>query len=430
MNRYRIRGIYYIDSRYDSLMGPADIYIDRTISFTGDKGDYKDIDGRGMVLMPGFIQLHVHLCQHLYKGMAEDMPLFDWLEKHILPYEMNLTRNHLAVSARSALFEMISSGTTAFLDMGTFDNQDVLFEEIERSGITGFTGNVLMDRKIGDFYNDLNDYSKYSGDMAAMSRDYNHAEYVLCPRFLPGITREGADEIRKLSEEYNLIIHTHASETAREVEFSRELYGMGNIEAMQEMGVLGPNTVIAHVIHITEKEQEILRDTHTNIVHCPSANMKLGSGIAEIDKMTGMGINTGLGSDGAPCNNNNSQIMEMRLAGLLQKVRYGPYKMNARKIFKMATVNGAKALGLESVGLIEEGYGADVLMMDMTGLHLSDMRANPFASIIYSSYPGDIKWVFAKGIPLKSNGSITVYNENDILAERQRALKDLFPDRF
>ncbi len=433
MNNYCIKNVKYIDYRFDTIQGPVDIYIHKgRISFKNNKSvKYKKINANNYLLIPGFIQLHVHLCQFLYKGIAEDVSLFDWLQNYILPYEFSLTEEQLKLSSELALYELIDSGTTTFLDMGTFFNQEAIFSSIKKSKLTGFSGNVLMDRKIGKFANDLNSYIDYSEDLIKSFHRKNNNHYVLCPRFLPGITKKAIKRLLKLQEKYDLIIHTHASETYDEIEFSKKIFNKGNIQAMYELGMLSEKTIIAHAIHINNKEINILKKTKSNIAHCPSANMKLGSGIAKIDYMNNKGINIGIGSDGAPCNNNNNQLVEMRLAGLLQKVKYGSDKLKAKEIFKMATINGAKALGIDSItGSIEEGKHADLILIKNDSIHKSLFEINPFNSIVYSADRNDIDYVFSKGYLVKENGKVNILNKNDLMKKRKEYLKFLFPDRF
>lgn len=425
------KNVSYFDYRHDRLNKPIDIsIIDGRLSFNKVKCN-ETIDASDYVMIPSFAQLHVHLCQHLYKGIAEDVSLFKWLEDYILPYEMNLDHDTLKLSAQLALYELIDTGTTAIMDMGTFNNQEALFEAIMESGIRAYSGNVLMDRKIGKFSNDLKSYISYSEEMIkAFHQSDGDIRFVLCPRFLPGITDNGAKAIKDLQEKYNLIIHIHASETQEEIKFTRETYNAGNIEVMNTMKILNKDTVIAHGIYLTDNEMELLKTSKAYIAHCPSANMKLGSGIAQIAKMINNGIHVGLGTDGAPCNNNNNQLLEMRISGLLQKVKFGSEKMKANEVLKMATYNGFQAMHFDDSGIIEHGKSADILLIRNGGIHKSLYEINPAANLIYSSYANDIEWVLSKGKVLKRNGNVTVFDNEELEEKRKHFLKNLFPDRF
>ena len=425
------KNVSYFDYRHDKLNRPIDIsIIDGKLSFEKEECA-ETIDASDYVMIPSFAQLHVHLCQHLYKGIAEDVSLFKWLEDYILPYEMNLDHDTLKLSAQLALYELIDTGTTAIMDMGTFNNQEALFESIIKSGIRAYSGNVLMDRKIGRFSNDLKSYISYTEEMIKTFHQKNgNIKFALCPRFLPGITDNAIKAIKDLQEKHNLIIHTHAAETIEEIEFTRKTYNADNIEVMHTMQILGENTIIAHGVHLTDNEMKLLKESRAYIAHCPSANMKLGSGISPIDKMINNGINIGLGSDGAPCNNNNNQLFEMRIAGLLQKVKFGSEKMKANEIMKIATYNGFQAMHFNDSGIIEHGKSADILLIKRGGIHKSLYEINPAAALVYSTYVNDIKWVLSQGKVLKRNGNVIVFDNEALEEKRKYFLKDLFPDRF
>ncbi|MDD3803931.1 MAG: amidohydrolase family protein [bacterium] len=427
-----LRNVIYFDYRSEGLKRIKEIFVvNGRFTFKRQNASLKTIDCADYVMTPSFAQIHTHLCQHLYKGLAEDLPLFDWLKKRVLPYEKNLTKDVLRLSCRMALHELIDSGTTVILDMGTFANQEVILEEIEKSGVTGYSGNILLDRRVGKWCNDLDSYIDYSEDMIKFAKSQKRANYALNPRFFPGLTKRGIKKMLLLRDKYDLIIHTHASETKQENTFAFKEYKKSNIQAMNEAGMLSKKTVIAHCIHLDETDFKLLQSFESTVCHCPSSNMKLGSGIAEIDKMNKMKINVGLGSDGAPCNNNMSQLMEMRLCGLLQKVRRGPKSMKAEMIFKMATFNGLKALSLErEMGSIEEGKRADFLLIKKESVHSAPFEANPFSSLVYSAYPSDIEYVFAEGRALKEKGRVKVYDLEELLDEKKKLLKNLLLDRL
>lgn len=431
---YKLINVSYIDARFDSVQRLDALYIvnGKIASDPGGRPNFVELDCSNYLLMPGFVQTHVHLCQHLMKGIAEDVPLFEWLQEYILPYEMSHTEKSISLSARLALNELINGGTTTILDMGTFTNQEALFNEMAKSGIRAYSGNVLMDRKIGRYSNKLDDYIQEAEEWAVhYNNEENGPVFVLCPRFIPGMTVKGIRAIRRMQQKHNLLIHTHASETLNELEFSRKHFNMGNIEYMDKQGILNDRTVIAHAIHISAGELRLLKRRSASVAHCPSANMKLGSGIARISEMIERGINVTLGTDGAPCNNNHSQLTEMRHAGLLQKVKFGPASMKAREIFAMATISGALALGIGTLtGTIEEGKYADLIMMDITNPDMSTIQRNPFNAIVYSASSSDIKYVFAKGAMLKENGKNNIYESDSLLEERNDYLEHFLFNRF
>lgn len=431
---YCLENVRYIDAMHDETIYRDRIYIvDGKLRFSEEHGrDYTILNCSNHLMIPSFIQTHVHLCQHLMKGMAEDVPLFEWLGKYILPYETSHTDETMNISARLALFELINSGTTTILDMGTFSHQENIFKELKASSVRGYSGSVIMDREVGGVSNDLQSYIHDAVQYNKKYHDINNGPvFVLCPRFVPGMTEQGMSEVRKLQKDYDMLIHTHASETMDELKYSMEHFGKGNIELMRDADILNKRTVIAHVIHVSQEEKNLLAEHGAHVAHCPSANMKLGSGIADIAEMVDMGINVTLGSDGAPCNNNHSQLMEMRLAGLMQKVKHGPDRMKARDLFAMATINGAKALGIDDeTGTIDEGKWADISLIALDKPSISTVYRNPFNSIIYSASDSDIAYVFSKGVMLKESGNNIVYDRGQLINERDRVLKDFLFDRF
>ncbi|MGE3062754.1 MAG: amidohydrolase family protein [bacterium] len=428
----KLENVSYIDYRSDKIVKAKSILIeDGRIKFNSKKEAAKKIDCGNYIMTPSFVQIHTHICQHLYKGMAEDLSLFEWLKKHILPYEHKLTKDAIRLSCRMALYELIESGTTVILDMGTFRFQEIIMEEIEKSGITGFSGNILLDRRVGKWSNSLDSYLDYTKEMIKAANKQKKSHYALCPRFFPGITKRGINKILALKEEHGLILHTHASETREENLFAAKHYGKSNIKAMSDAGMLSDKTVIAHCIHLNDEDYELLKLSRSTVCHCPSSNMKLGSGIADIERMNKMKINTGLGSDGAPCNNNMNQLMEMRLCGLLQKVKNTSKSMTASSIFKMATYNGLKPLSLDrEMGTIEDNKKADFILFRRESVHASPFDVNPFSSIIYSMYPSDIEYVFSSGKMLKEKGRVLCYDREKLLEDKRKFLKDLLFDRL
>jgi len=427
-----LENVTYLDYRGKTVLNRKYIQIkEGKLSFGRAVKNSRTLNCADYIMIPSFVQSHTHLCQHLYKGLAEDVSLFDWLKKHILPYEASLTEESIRLSCRMALYELMDSGTTVILDMGTFAHQNAVLEEIEKSGITGFSGNILLDRRVGRWSNDLDSYIDYSREIISGIKKSSRAKYALCPRFFPGITKRGISKILKLKDEYDLVLHTHATETEKENEFAFKNYKGSNIEGMNEMKMLSEKTVIAHCVHLKENDFKILKESRSTVCHCPSSNMKLGSGIADIERMQRMKINTCLGSDGAPCNNNMNQLIEMRLCGLLQKVKNNSKSMNAQNVFKMATFNGLPPLEMEKTnGTIEDGKNADFLLIKKNSVHSSPFDANPFSSIVYSIYPSDIEYVFSNGKMLKERGRVLVYDEKDLIEKKKRWLKDFLSHRF
>jgi len=224
------------------------------------------------------------------------------------------------------------------------------------------------------------------------------------------------------------LYHTHSSENKSEIETVRRMTGMENIEYFKSIGVLSNRTVLAHGIHVNEKETAILKEKDVRILHCPSSNLKLGSGIANIPNFLDKGISVSLGADGPPCNNNLSMFTEMRLAALIQKPIHGPTSMNAKTVFRLSTIGGAEALHLENqIGSIEIGKKADLALLDLNGSDKSllDNDLNVYSDIVYASSKSDVKNVMIEGKWVVKNGLSTVYDEEEIVRNGKESLNSL-----
>lgn len=363
-------------------------------------------------LIPGFVQTHIHLCQTLFRGLADDLELLDWLKFRIFPYENCHNPQSLSLSARIGIHELLTSGTTTILDMGTLRHQEVIFEELIASGIRAIAGQCMIDE------NDLLDSFKLSY-MENISRSYEMAsafhnaakgrvKYGFAPRFVLSCSEKLLKETYHMLEDFEgSLFHTHSSENRGEVEEVRRKTGMENIEYFNHIGILGNSTVLAHCIHLNENEIKLLRDTSTRVAHCPSSNLKLGSGIAGIPRMLKENICVSIGADGAPCNNNLNMFNEMRLSALIQKPFHGPTAMDALTVFRLATIEGARALKLDNeVGSIETGKKADFVLLDleMPQQTLLEDKGNVYSNIVYSAGRDNVKQVYVDGQCLVENG--------------------------
>ncbi len=406
--------------------------IDRTENF--NKSEFEKVyDFSDLVLIPGFIQTHVHLCQTLFRGLADDLELLDWLQKHIFPYELSHSENSLALSARLGIYELQTGGTTTILDMGTMNHQQVVFNELINSGMRAFAGKCMIDEN--DLLPQFKEDTKTSIEESyRFAKEFHNAEngrikYAFAPRFVLSCSEELLIETAEMQKDFDgSLYHTHSSENKGEIEAVRKKTGMENIEYFDSIGILGERTVLAHGIHVNEKEIEILKQTGTRISHCPSANLKLASGTANIPRYLDEGISVSLGADGPPCNNNLSMFTEMRLASLIQKPLHGPTVMDAKTVFRLATIEGAKALGIEKeVGSVETGKKADLVAIDLNNPEqpLIIDENNIYSSIIYSSSPAHVKEVFIDGRQVVSGGESLIYDKNEIYSDGRKELSAL-----
>ncbi|MBT8387458.1 MAG: amidohydrolase family protein, partial [Ignavibacteria bacterium] len=315
-----------------------------------EKIDLNDYDGEvcnfpELTLVPGFVQTHVHLCQALFRGLVDDLLLLDWLQKKIFPFENAHNEKSLSASAKLGMNELLLGGTTTILDMGTLRYQQVVFEELINSGMRAFSGKCLIDENElytvfkGETKNEINETQKLAQKFHGSNG--NKIFYGFAPRFVLSCSEELLKETKEMMKDFpGSLYHTHASENKTEVEEVRKRFSKGNVEYFDTIGVLDDHTVLAHCVHLNDNEKSILKQRQIKVAHCPSANLKLGSGIAPIPDYLNKGISVSLGADGAPCNNNMSIFTEMRHAALIQKPIYGPQVMDARTVFGLATIEG------------------------------------------------------------------------------------------
>ena len=397
----------------------------------------KVIDARGLTILPGFVQAHIHLCQTLFRNQADDLELMDWLAKRIWVMEAAHDEETLNTSALLGIHELLSSGTTCILDMGTVRHTEAVFDAVKTSGIRANVGKCLMDhpkrtppglrepthvalREAKDLY------SKWNGAEGGRIR----ASYA--PRFVISCTEELMREVARLSSEQCAVVHTHASESRKEIEMVRKFAGCANVEYLRRLGLTTDQLVLAHGIWLDKRELEILRKSGTSVVHCPSSNMKLASGFAQVPEMRKLGINVALGADGAPCNNNLNAFQEMRLAALIHKPRGGPRTMRAREVLDMATRDGARALKwFDEIGSIEKGKKADLVAIDLmcpentlpapaAAARHPDLDAIA-SSIVYSSQPSHVRWTMVEGRLVYRGGIVRTIDTAQLMARVYRA---------
>ncbi len=336
------------------------------------------IDARGGYLLPGFIQTHVHLCQTLFRGFADDMPLLDWLRQRVWPMEAAHTPSTLRASVRLAAAELLRTGTTSVLTMETVHDTDVVFETLAALGLRATVGKCMMDsdREVPPR---LQERTRASIDESLALKQRWHGaangrlRAAFAPRFAVSCSRDLLEAVASLAASEQALVHTHASENQDEVEVVRRLSGgFSNLEYLADTGLATSRLCTAHCVWVTDAEQALLAERDVKVMHCPGSNLKLGSGIAPVTEMRARGISVSLGADGAACNNRLDMFDEMRLAATLQAMRKGPGSLPARDVVWMATREGARAIGLEAeVGSIEVGKRADLILIDRDRPHLT-----------------------------------------------------------
>lgn len=390
------------------------------------------IDAGGKVLLPGFVQTHIHLCQTLFRGRADDLSLIEWLKEKIWPLEAAHSEDSVYYSAMLGIGELIRSGTTTILDMETVHYTESAFQAIKESGIRALSGKVMMDHGTEVPVALQENTQKSLQDSVDLLEKWHGAEngriqYAFCPRFVVSCTEELLVGVRDLSAEYNVMVHTHASENLGEIAMVEAERGMRNIVYLDHIGLAKPNLILAHSIWLDDEEKRIIRERGVKVTHCPGSNMKLASGIAEIPLLLEQGIDVGIGADGAPCNNNLDMFQEMRLTAYMQKVKHGPTIMNAKTVLRMATMGGAKVLGLENeIGSVEIGKLADLQLLDLEDFHVyPSFDADWYSRVVYAATRGDVDTVLIDGQIVMENKIVKTVDKKVVLKEADRSLRKL-----
>lgn len=378
------------------------------------------IDARGCVLLPGFVQTHIHLCQTLFRGAADDLSLIEWLTKRIWPMEAAHTAESIYASARLGIAELIRGGTTCALTMETVHHTGAVFAAVEESVFRATVGKCMMD-KGDDLPSGLREQTEASiaESLALLDRWHGRAEgrirYCFAPRFAVSCTRELLERVARLSRERGVMVHTHASENKDEITMVERETGRRNIEYLNDVGLAAPNVMLAHCVHLNSREMEVLRQTGTHVAHCPSSNLKLGSGFAPVLEMLDQGISVSLGADGAPCNNRVDMFTEMRTAALIQKALHGAEALPALRVLRMATIDGARALGLGGeIGSIETGKRADLTLVSVNRPHMTP-HPDPVSTIVYAAEASDVETVLIDGRVVMRARELTTLDEQAVI---------------
>lgn len=398
----------------------------RIAEFRPPGSDHSDceeiIDCSNRWVMPSFVQTHTHLVQTLFRGLADDLELLDWLSTRIWPMEAAHDPESVYWSARLGITELLLGGTGAILDMATVHHTDSVFEAARESGIRAHIGQAMMDRPNGSGLSMPTDaLLTTSCDLADRWHQKGRLHYAYAPRFVPSCTEDLLKATVQEARQRRCLLHTHASENLDEVAHVRELTGMDNVAYLHDIGLSGPDVVLAHCIHLTDAEQQILAQTQTTVAHCPGSNMKLGSGIAPIPELMSKGVRCTIGADGAPCNNRLDIFAEMRLAALMQKPRLGAQFMPAHQVLDMATRHGASALGLPS-GSLEIGKDADLVLINPQKVHAWG-GGEPASALVYAMTPACIERVWIQGDLLVENGSVIGWSTEETIEGCQRSLR-------
>lgn len=388
-------------------------------------GGARVIDARDRIVLPGFVMAHVHLCQALMRGLADDLPLLAWLRERIWPLEAAHDERSLRASAELGLVELLGAGTTTILDLGSVHDYDVVFDACVRAGIRVCGGKSLMDTGRGvpkRLRESTRDSIRSAEQLEALwsAHPSGRAHHVWIPRFIlscsEALVRQAIERGRAPGRRF----HTHASEHPGERAAVRQIHGADDVDVLRRWGMAGPWASIAHGVQLTPRQMRRLGADGTRVVHCPSANLKLGSGVAKVAALRAAGVVVGLGPDGAPCNNNLDPWLEMRHAALLSSWVAGPGALPARDVLRLATIDGARTLGLdEEVGSVEAGKAADLVVVRRSGAHAAP-ALDPIATLVYGAQSRDVEHVLVGGRFVVRSGELLTLDSESVVASARR----------
>jgi 5-methylthioadenosine/S-adenosylhomocysteine deaminase len=381
--------------------------------------DDEVVDLRGRWLLPGFVQTHVHLVQTLFRGLADDLALLDWLRGRIWPLERAHDVDSVYASARLGIHELLTGGTTAILDMATVHHTDAVFEAATEAGLRLWCGKAMMDRDNEAGLGETTEVSlRSAADLADRWHGRGLSHYAFAPRFVPSCTDTLLAEAAKEARRRGCRLHTHASENRDEVALVRELTGMDNVLHLHRLDFTGPDVVLAHCIHLGDEEEATLAHTRTRVAHCPSSNLKLASGLCRVPELLARGVHVSLGADGAPCNNRLDAFAEMRLAALIQGPRLGAGALPAPVVLRMATAHGAQALGFPG-GEIAVGKVADLVVLDPSRVWSGgDERA----AVVYTLDPRAVTQTWVAGRKVAEDGRVLAWDGGETVRLAEAAL--------
>lgn len=366
------------------------------------------------LLIPGLVNLHTHAAMSLLRGVADDLPLKEWLDKHIWPAEAKHADEQFVYDGSLiACAEMLKSGITCFNDMYYHPRQTT--KAALALGMRAAIGLIVIDFPTG-YASDADDYLAKGMALRDEFKDESLISFCMAPHAPYTVNDKNLSKVLTLAEQCDLPIHIHVNETRLEIEESLNHHGITPIERLHQLGMLSPALTGVHATHVSEHEIELLAKYGCSIAHCPSSNLKLGGGIAPVASLLDAKINVGLGTDGAASNNRLDILQEMRLAALLAKGSTGrPEVLNAHQTLYMATLAGAKALGLDQkIGSIAVGKSADLVAFDFKQIGMSPCY-DPASHLTYTLGRESVSNVWIEGKCCIDNNKISCVNEIELI---------------
>jgi len=374
------------------------------------------IDASGAVIMPGLINTHTHAPMVLFRGLADDLALMDWLQKYIFPAEAKtVSPEFVRVGTRLAALEMIESGTTTYTDMYYFE--DEIARATKAAGLRGVLGETIIQFPVAD--------AKTPADSLALAerfaKEFANDDLItpaVAPHAMYTDDTETLKACRALADRLHVPLITHLAETNDEVKTANDKYHMTPTAYLESIGFFGPRTLVAHAVHVTPSDIQMLAARHVGVAHNPESNMKLASGIAPVQSMRQAGVVVGLGTDGAASNNDLDMFEAMRQAAFLGKlVNDDPRAIPAPVAIEMGTIDGARALGMDKeIGSLEPGKRADLIVVSMSSARQTPMY-NVVSHLVYVTRGDDVRTTIVNGRVLMRDRKVLSLDEPRVLAD-------------
>jgi len=376
--------------------------------------EYEIVRFENSAIFPGLINTHTHLPMSFFRGMADDLHLMDWLQNHIWPAEAKwISPEFVQAATDLSCVEMIKCGTTTANDM--YFMSEHIAASLHKAGLKGTVGVGVLDfaTKFGTC---ADDYISKASELYLKYQNDGLINIALCPHAPYTVSPDSYKKCVEFCSKHDLVLHTHLMEAKSESADSLAKYGKTPVQIMNDAGAFDIRSVFAHCVHLNDEEIELMGSKNVSVTHCVESNLKLANGFAPIGKMVSAGVNVTIGTDGAASNNDIDMIGEMRTVALTHKgFRCDATTFPAAKVLKMATENGAKALGLKDTGVLKKGHKADFIVVSFDSVMMTPVY-HPVSHLIYSGNCNDVTDVYVNGKCLMKNRELTTIDEQAIKA--------------
>jgi 5-methylthioadenosine/S-adenosylhomocysteine deaminase len=376
----------------------------------------QQIDLSQRVLIPGLVNLHTHAAMTLMRGLADDLPLMEWLKQHIWPAESkHVSHQFVKDGSLLACAEMLRSGITCFNDMYFFP--EATARAVLQSGMRAAAGIIALEFPTG-YAADAEDYLRKGLEVRDAFRAEPRLSFCMAPHAPYTVSDRTFEKILTLADQLEIPVHLHLHETADEIQESLAQHKLRPMARMQALGLLGPNLIAVHMAHLTEEEIELVAERGVHVAHCPSSNLKLASGVAPVAQLAAAGANIGLGTDSAASNNRLDILNEARMAALLAKGASGdPTVLDAHRALTMATLNAARALNLDDrIGSLKPGKAADIVAIDLSSPETSPCY-DVASHLVYAAGREHVSHVWVNGELLVENRKLTTLDSQELAAK-------------